>query len=166
MMNHEISELFVAYLDGALTEEEARRVGGHLRECPACRETLEDFRRTGQLLRHWTDVAPPPGLEARVLERIQARKSRGNRPWNFWNFNSPRRWAAAAAAAVLVAGAAYWAAPPFRSAPGINPADQAEIENNIDLFLNFDVITHLDTLREMEPSPRHEPGESFLVNMA
>ena len=166
MKDHSSSEQLVAFLDSALPVEEGRRVENHVRDCPACRETLDDFRRTGALLRQWTDVAPSPDFESRVLNRIHAQKPRGAWFWNLWNFGAPLRWAPAAAAVILVAGAAYWALPHFRNAQGINPADTIEIKNNIDLYLNYDVISHLHLLKQRENAPRDGQGETFIINTA
>ncbi|MFQ5804994.1 MAG: anti-sigma factor family protein [Phycisphaerae bacterium] len=40
-----IRETLSAYLDGELTQQESQKVAVHLRDCQACREIYEDFRR-------------------------------------------------------------------------------------------------------------------------
>lgn len=169
MNEHEISDQLVAFLDGALSAEDTVRVEKHLEICPGCRETLEDFRRTGELLKRWAEIPPSPGFESRVLAQVRASESR--RPafdwfWNLWNFALPLRWAMAVAGILLVAGAAYWALPRFQNPEGLSAVDKAAIENDIDLFMNYDIISHLDTLKQMDTVPPTEQDESFNINNA
>ena len=169
MNGHEISNQLVAYLDGALSLEDARSVEKHLEACSTCRETLEDFRRTGELLKRWTEITPSTGFESRVL--AQARASESRRPafrwfWNFWNLGSPLRWAMAVAGVLLVAGAAYWAFPRFQNPEGLSEADQAEMATDMDLYMNYGVISQLDTLKQPDPVPPTDRDESLMINTA
>ncbi|HET6464873.1 MAG TPA: anti-sigma factor [Nitrospiria bacterium] len=170
MNGHENSEELVAFLDGALSAEDARRVEKHLGRCPACREILEDFRRTGQLLNRWTEIAPSPGFESRVLTQIRA----SARPRSFlggfgnlnrWIFGPSLRWAVVATGIVLMAGAAYWIYPLSRNEEVLTEADKDEMATQIDLYVDYGVISHLDTLKPTDATP--PPGdESSVINTA
>jgi len=170
MNGHENSEELVAFLDGALSVENARRVEKHLGRCPSCREVLEDFRRTGHLLNRWTEINPSPGFESRVLTQIRASApprpvSGGFGNLNRWLFKSPLRWAAVAAGIVLIAGAAYWNSSPSRNEDTLTEAEKDEIATHIDLYVDYGVISHLDTLKPMDATP--SPGdESSVINTA
>lgn len=171
MNGHENSEELVAFLDGALSVENARGVEKHLERCPSCREVLEDFRRTGQLLNQWTEVAPSPGFESRVLTRIRA--SGSPRPvsrefgkLNRWIFGSPLRWAAVATGIVLLAGAAYWISPLSRNEEVMTEAEKDEMATQIDLYVDYGVISHLETLKPMDATPPPTGDESSVINTA
>ncbi len=164
MNGHELSDQLVAFLDGALSAEDAFRVERHLEVCPTCRETLEDFRRTGELLKRWTEITPSPAFESRVL--AQARASESRRFWNLWNLDLPLRWTLAAAGILLVAGVTYWTLPHFQNPEGLSEADQAEMATDMDLYMNYGVISHLDTLKQMDTLPPTEQDESFIINNA
>jgi anti-sigma factor RsiW len=171
MNGHENSEYLVAFLDGALSVEDAGRVEKHLERCPSCREVLEDFRLTGQLLNQWTEVAPSPGFESRVLTRIRASappRSVSGRFGNLnrWIFKSPLRWAAVAAGMVLMAGAAYWTFPLSRNEEVLTEADKEEMATQIDLYVDYGVISHLDTLKPMDATPPPTGDESSVINTA
>lgn len=169
MNGHELSDQLVAFLDGTLSAEDAFRVEKHLEVCPTCREMLEDFRRTGELLKRWTEITPSPAFESRVLAQARAWESRWPAFrwfWNFWNLGSPLRWAIAAAGILLVVGVTYWAFPRFQNPEGLSEADQAEMTTDTDLYMNYGVISHLDTLRQMDTAPPTEQDESFIINNA
>ena len=171
MNGHEHSEELVAFIDGALSAEDARRVEKHLGRCPACREILEDFRRTGQLLNRWAEIAPSPGFESRVLTQIRASArprsvSGGFGNLNRWIFGSSLRWAALATGIVLMAGAAYWISFPSRNGDALTEADKDDMATQIDLYVDFGVISHLDTLKPMDAAPPPPGDESSVINTA
>lgn len=68
-MLHLSSEL-TAYLDGALTAEEASLVAAHLAECAECRGTLDDLRAVRNLLHRAPSLRPDPAALTRTLAGI------------------------------------------------------------------------------------------------
>ena len=64
-------ELLSALLDGALAPAERERLQAHLDQCPACREALDELRRTLDLIKGLEPVSPPPWLAERILERVR-----------------------------------------------------------------------------------------------
>jgi predicted anti-sigma-YlaC factor YlaD len=86
------------YLDGELDPTSRAGVEAHLAACEPCRAELERSSRLDSLLRRVPGGAPPDA--ERFLAEV---RSRSRRP-------SPLRWAAAAAAALLLGAVALYAA--------------------------------------------------------
>jgi anti-sigma-K factor RskA len=102
-------ELLPGYALGSLSPEEAETVRAHLLRCGECTAELVKYEEvTGSLALAAAEHEPPPGLEARLMEKIAARAAAAPRT------RAPRnrllRWrpvrhpvAAAVAAALIVA---------------------------------------------------------------
>lgn len=161
---HEISDQLVAYLDGTLSKEEGGRVEAHLETCTICRETLDDFRRTAELLAKWPDIMPSPAFDARFRDRVRPPAHRAPVFRRGWAIPS-LRWAAMAAGILLVAGAAFLTVPDLLNRGELNDAERAEITTDFDLYQNLSVITHLETLQEMEGRPADQREETFVRNI-
>ncbi len=92
-----LHELSAAYALDALDEADRRSFEAHLADCPRCREDVASFRETAAALARDTEpVAPPEGLERRILSA--ARAERNVVPLR-------QRWAVPAAAVAAVAAA-------------------------------------------------------------
>ena len=68
-----VQPLLCSYLDGELSEAQARPTRAHLLDCLACRETVQE----GKVIRRWLadareDVEVPRGFSARVTRRAFA----------------------------------------------------------------------------------------------
>ncbi len=163
---HEIADQLVAFLDGALTAEESREVERHLKGCPVCRETLDDFRRTEELLARWPDVEPSAGLKHRVLQSARASAPRPTRTRRFWSPAGSLQWAALAAGILLIAGTIYWVLPSFWGGDRLNDTEKSEIAANADLYMNLPVISHLETLEEMNGGTPETTQETTVRNFA
>jgi hypothetical protein len=71
------AELALGIADGA----ERARALRHLAECPDCRRAVEELSMvTDELLLLAPEHEPPPGFEARVLRRMEAREPARRRP--------------------------------------------------------------------------------------
>jgi predicted anti-sigma-YlaC factor YlaD len=57
-------------LDGVSKPEEMERLSGHLTVCPRCQERWTALQDVHSLLAGAASVEPPPGLTAKVLERL------------------------------------------------------------------------------------------------
>lgn len=66
-----IQQQLSAYIDGALTGEERRRIEEHLSSCGKCSATLADLRKTGDLLRNLDEVEPPPWLTEKIIGQVR-----------------------------------------------------------------------------------------------
>lgn len=77
MMDHQtVQDLFSEYMEGDLSDGEAREVREHLDSCVECREAFERFKDSVDSLRSLSRVSPPQDLEQKIKKRIRAR-SRG-----------------------------------------------------------------------------------------
>jgi anti-sigma-K factor RskA len=105
----ELHTLAGAYALDALTEIERAGFARHIAECPACATEVAELTETAARLGAATQLAPPPGMKARVMAEIArtsqvhnvrpARAARGD-PVRLW-----RRRSLAAVAAAIVAAA-------------------------------------------------------------
>jgi hypothetical protein len=64
-----------------------------------------------------------------------------------------------------MAGAAYWIFPHFRNEEVLTEADKDEMATQIDLYVDYGVISHLDTLKPMDATPPPD-DESSVINTA
>ncbi len=87
-------------------------VARHLRECPACREALEEARLLQQRLRELPVPPPRPGFEERAFARLE-RPARRPRPAAF------PAWLAAGMGAAVAAALMLWV---LGTVPGQRPA--------------------------------------------
>lgn len=100
-MTH-LGELLSAYLDGELVPEEHNRVTTHLAICSACQEDLAGLHGARAAVRGLPILEAPAWVGPLTGEEVNDSSSR-----------HPVAWAAAVAAAVLVAttGIATWVSP-------------------------------------------------------
>ncbi|MDR7414852.1 MAG: zf-HC2 domain-containing protein [Armatimonadota bacterium] len=68
-------DLLSAYVDGALSAEEATRLAAHLAVCASCREVVEDLLAVRALLRQVPQPHPRPGALAGTLRRLEGKAS-------------------------------------------------------------------------------------------
>jgi uncharacterized C2H2 Zn-finger protein len=69
----EAKESLSAFIDGALPEAEASRIGEHLARCPGCRETFETMSRIASQMHLMEHVDEPEQFAERVGERMKRR---------------------------------------------------------------------------------------------
>ncbi|MCY2959016.1 MAG: cupin domain-containing protein [Planctomycetota bacterium] len=88
-LDDDLRELAALYVLDSLESEAARRYRLHLRGCEACQSEVESLARlTGRLTHAAPEIAPPPELWTRVLERIRGgtppRSTPSRRPTQVW----------------------------------------------------------------------------------
>ena len=82
-MSGHVTDLLALAAAGALDPEEQERVDAHLRDCPECLGTAEQWRTLGDGLRGLPGPQPSPGLLARTRAAIERRQAeREERTWN------------------------------------------------------------------------------------
>lgn len=112
MSNEHVDELIDLYALGALEPGEQVAVDEHLDDCARCRAQLDEAKRLVLMLA-WTPDQhdPPPGLQQKVMSRVQQlQRLEGSPPQRWWQNIDLRRWFAMpqpafglAAVALLVA---------------------------------------------------------------
>jgi anti-sigma-K factor RskA len=125
-MTSDIHALSGAYAVDALDDAERAEFEKHLATCASCRAEVDDLREAAGMLAELTSAAPPPELRDAVLADIHTVRPLAPRT----PAGAParrRRWlagiAAAAAVAVLGAGAAVWH-PWQQSSPTVTLVDR------------------------------------------
>lgn len=72
----ELEPLLAEYVEGSLSEANLAAVETHLAACAACRELAEAAGEGLALCRRAAELAPPPGLVARIIKQTS-----GRLPW-------------------------------------------------------------------------------------
>ncbi len=72
----ELVELVTAYLDGALSAQDAERFESHLAECDGCEMYVEQFRETVAALGHLPPESLTPASERSLLSAFRDWRSR------------------------------------------------------------------------------------------
>ncbi|WP_018350564.1 anti-sigma factor [Longispora albida] len=100
--DHEIHTLVGAYALDAVDDLERVAVERHLAVCEACAAEVAELRATAARLGAAAEQAPPPALRVNVLTEIRRTRQAPPRP-SFRERTALRRWAAAAAAGLILA---------------------------------------------------------------
>ena len=78
-----IRETLSAYLDGELTQQESQKVAVHLRDCQACREVHEDFRKMREDIKQ-LEFPQPSDEQWRTIMGGFAFKTTRGLGWLLW----------------------------------------------------------------------------------
>jgi anti-sigma factor RsiW len=139
----------VAYLDGELKGEAARKIEAKLARDPAARDEADGFRRAWDMLDFLPRPAPSPRFANETLEKISPVRITGSplivkRRWT--NVVLTAGWAAAL---ILAIGLGYGGS---RIAPTRGPGDQ-ELVRDLRVIENkrlYDAADDLDLVRELD----------------
>jgi len=147
MKCEEIKEMI---LDVAAEAGEATpAMNEHLFGCASCAGKLEEMRKTLALLDEWQAPEPTPYFDTRLAARMREERARPMRArWLSW-FRAPAL-AGGLALVLMLAGGITWFGhqPPapiaqVPEAPGTAVGDLQALDNNEDLYANFDVLDDL-----------------------
>ena len=151
------TEKLIGYAYGLSDESAASQVRAHLRECPRCREIVEEHGRLDAVLSEWKVAGPTPGFEARVRHAVEARQA-GRAAWNFWSWQWTRGLAVASLGIMIVAGVALLRYSPGRiSRPPQNAARLAQREGGARIL---PPAANLHTPSEVAKNSAHVVPES------
>jgi anti-sigma factor RsiW len=135
----------LSYVDGRLKESERLEMDKHLAGCTACELRVNEFRAVSSLLDELPQIAPSPAFDVRVRARVAAEPVK--QAWWAWFAPSPRVLMAGA----LLALCMIWVG--LRpSGFALNPATEAEINQNMPVLENYDVLTNFEPLSDL-PQP-------------
>jgi anti-sigma factor RsiW len=117
-------EALIAYLDGELDEEAARRVETRLNLDPNTRLEAESLKRAWNMLDYLPRAEPSSTFTHRTLERVALQTGKlpwyGRKPW------AALGWAAAVLAAAAIGFAASRLGGPASPGPPLDPPDLEE----------------------------------------
>jgi anti-sigma factor RsiW len=131
----------LSYVDGRLKESERLEMDKHLAGCAACELRVNEFRAVSSLLDELPQIAPSPAFDVRVRARVAAEPVK--QAWWAWFAPSPR----VAMAGALLAVCLIWVG--LRSSDFVNPATEAEINQNMPVLENYDVLTNFEPLSDL-----------------
>jgi len=141
----------------ALTADESQ----HLTGCTACTGQLREMRATMALLDEWQAPEPTPYFEVRLQARLREEMAKPQAGWLQWF----RRPVLAAALTVLMGvGVGLFVtrntgiAPPDVpiadvSGPGTAVSDLQALENNHDMYSDFELLDDLDLQQDVAANP-------------
>jgi predicted anti-sigma-YlaC factor YlaD len=133
----------------------------HLAGCEACSEQLEGMRSTMALLDEWQAPEPSQYFDVRLQARLREEASKAPAGWFYWL----RRPVLAAALTLLVGVGAgllvtrgsgiYNKAPDViaDSGPGTAVSDLQTLDNNHDLYSDFELLDDLTVQQDVVANP-------------
>jgi hypothetical protein len=98
MFTRHVSRNLAAHLEAKLSPAQVERVESHLLKCPRCRVEREQIEQGIAQMDHLPLVEAPEAIWSSLEAALEERP----RPASLW------RWAVAAAAVLVLAGATYW----------------------------------------------------------
>jgi len=142
-------------------------IGSHLAECGVCTGKLEEFRQTMALLDEWKVPEPSPYFDVSLQARLREEMAKPQAGWMAWL----RRPVLAAALTVLIGvgiglfltndGGMYKPGrdvvavveTPASAEPGSAVSDLQSLENNHDLYADFDLLDDLQVQHDVVANP-------------
>lgn len=130
----------------------------HLESCGACAEELKAMRATMALLDEWQTPEPSPYFDTRLQARLREEMAKPATGWLQWF----RRPVLAAALTVVLGigvglffarGKGIYDAAPIQAARGTAVNDLQDMEQNHDLYSNFEVLDDLDVQPDAVANP-------------
>ncbi|RKY49165.1 MAG: hypothetical protein DRP86_05730 [Candidatus Neomarinimicrobiota bacterium] len=103
---YSFTNLLTDYLDNQLKLPLRREAEAHLRECPSCRQKVEEMSGLVDALHALPEVSASDSFEAVLMEKIRHHKDSLQHPRNLWTLfsNHSRTFSAAAALILVMAG--------------------------------------------------------------
>jgi len=137
-------------------------IRGHLADCVACAGKMEEFKQTMALLDEWKAPEPSPYFDVRLQARLREEMARPQTGWMAWF----RRPVLAAALTVLMGvgvglfftrgGGIYETGNNMMAElpePGTAVSDLQALENNHDLYSDFDLLDDLEVQHDVVANP-------------
>jgi predicted anti-sigma-YlaC factor YlaD len=131
----------------------------HLASCSACAEELKEMRATMALLDEWQAPEPSPYFDVRLQARLREEMAKPQQVrWMQW-FRRP----VLAAALMVIMGVGigvYFTYPPGVEAPLPPPApgsavsDLQTLENNHEMYADFELLDDLTVQQDVSANPK------------
>jgi len=135
--------------------------GQHLAGCAACAEQLKAMKATMTLLDEWQTPEPSPYFDVRLQARLREEMAKPQAGWLYWF----RRPVLAAALTVLMGigvglfftrSSGIYDYPPQEAdvaEPGSAVSDLQALENNHELYSDFELLDDLDLQQDVVANP-------------
>jgi len=132
--------------------------GKHLESCGACAEQLHALRSTMAVLDEWQVPEPTPYFDVRLQARLREEIAKPQAGWLHW-FRRPVL--AAALTVILGVGVGLFVTrgrisdpgPPIAEGPGTAVSDLQALENNHDMYSDFEMLDDLDVQQDVVANP-------------
>ena len=135
-------------------------VNQHLQGCGECEAKLNGFRQTMALLDEWQAPEPSPYFDTRLQARL--REEQAKQPASWWQWIR-RPLLAGALALVAVVGVTVFQrggitshppqGPTIAVVPGTPVGDLQALDNNDDMYANFDELDDLQVQSDVTANP-------------
>lgn len=132
----------------------------HLSSCGGCADQLKEFRQTMALLDEWQVPEPSPYFDVRLQARLREEMARPQAGWSQW-FRRPVL--ATGLSLVLAIGVGLFVAHESRTsedvatvnmaAPGTAVSDLQSLDQNHDLYSDFDLLDDLQVQHDVVANP-------------
>lgn len=103
-----IRPLLSAYLDGALSDQESKRVAEHLHRCSACCQEYDELSETVEMVQMFGRVPVPPELRVQIAAELEQIHSFRERLARLFPFSSTQVIAVAASLAMFFGILVYY----------------------------------------------------------
>ena len=133
--------------------------GNHIETCGACAEEWKSRRASMALLDEWQVPEPSPYFDVRLQARLREEMAKPQSGWLRW-FRQPVL--AAALTVIMGVGVGLYFAkgritdqgqPWADAAPGSAVSDLQSLENNHDLYSDFETLDDLDLQQDVAANP-------------
>lgn len=144
-----VTDLLSAWMEGALSADQAAAVGRHLDQCPTCRQEHEALASVDRLLKEVPEISPSPDFSRNFWKKLEAAESRRGRITRFYEtfFNSWRP-ALAATAALVVFGAGSVLL--YRAGGEKNEPAMPVIAENMQFYGDYELLENLELFENWE----------------
>lgn len=153
----EATELFPSFIDRELDNQRISVLREHLSHCPSCREELQAYARTWDMLKVWADEEPSPGYVSRFWTRVAREEPFYEKAWEEIKFFFADKRIApviATACLILLVGSftfynSFFVTKTETLLSSLS-ADEMEFVENIELVEQFDIIANIELLEDLD----------------
>lgn len=138
----------------------------HLATCTGCADQLKAIRQTMSLLDEWQAPEPSPYFDMRLQAHLREEMAKPQAGWMQW-FRRPAM--AAALTVIMGVGVGLFVArgnrvhptpvPVADIGPGTAVSDLQTLENNHDLYADFELLDDLDLQQNVVANPQNADQE-------